>query len=81
MNVRTWLSFLRVSLRKDEGLAAVGGPHIVELPRVPDDLEEEEGETDGVRGRARTTHEQVTVTGNGTSGPGNMALQRRRGSG
>ena len=59
---------LRVTHGEDEGLATVSGPEVVELASVPDGLEEEEWEPDGVSRWAGTLHEDDT-------GPVDVALE------
>jgi len=51
---------LRVTHGEDERLAAVSGPEIIELASVPDGLEEEEREPDGVGRWAGALHEDDT---------------------
>lgn len=56
-----------VTLREDEGLAAVGGPHVAELSSVPSGLEENERHARGVRSRAVSVHQDDTRAGVDTS--------------
>jgi hypothetical protein len=47
----------RVALREDEGLGAIGGPHVVEWTSIPGSLEKDHGDPDWVSRGTSATHE------------------------
>ena len=51
---------MRITLAKNEGLATVGGPHVLEWPGVPEGLVEEQWHSNRMAGRAFAIHQDDT---------------------
>lgn len=62
---------------EDEWLSTAAGPLVVELTGVPDNFEEEQWHTGGVRRRAASDVEEETITANGASGVSHMGSMIR----
>jgi len=66
---------VRVTHGEDEWLSTISGPEVVELSGVPNGLEEQEWQPDGVGRGASTLHENDTGAVNIALEEGNVALE------